>query len=94
MSCIRAGIAQIDQLHYTFPRSENGLSSLTGLPVLLVQLLEDKLERLKGSGGGQSQRKIAKKRGIEPDTLHEWEAGRHHPIREKLDLIGKAFQFG
>jgi transcriptional regulator with XRE-family HTH domain len=41
---------------------------------------------------GLSQRKMAKKLGVDPATIQNWEAGRHRPIKRGLDLIGSVLQ--
>ena len=38
---------------------------------------------------GLSQRKMARKLGVDPATLTGWEAGRHQPNRKSMELIGK-----
>ena len=43
---------------------------------------------------GLSQRKMAKKLGVDPASILGWEAGRHQPTGKSLDLIGKVLQFG
>jgi transcriptional regulator with XRE-family HTH domain len=41
---------------------------------------------------GLSQRKMAKKLGVDPSTLMGWEAGRHQPTEKSLNLIGIVIQ--
>lgn len=41
---------------------------------------------------GLSQRKLARKLGVDPATLMGWEAGRHQPTEKSLDLIGRVLQ--
>jgi transcriptional regulator with XRE-family HTH domain len=41
---------------------------------------------------GLSQRKMAEKLGVDPATIHDWEAGRHRPIKRSLEMIGRVFQ--
>jgi transcriptional regulator with XRE-family HTH domain len=41
---------------------------------------------------GLSQRKMAKKLGVDPATLMGWEAGRHKPTGKSLDAIARVLQ--
>jgi transcriptional regulator with XRE-family HTH domain len=41
---------------------------------------------------GLSQRKMAKKLGVDPATLMGWEAGRHQPTWKRLESIARALQ--
>jgi transcriptional regulator with XRE-family HTH domain len=41
---------------------------------------------------GLSQRKMARRLGVDPATLMGWEAGRHQPTGKSLDLIGRVLQ--
>ena len=41
---------------------------------------------------GLSQRKMAKKLGVDPSTLMGWEVGRHQPTGKSLELIGRTLQ--
>ena len=41
---------------------------------------------------GLSQRKMAKRMGVDPDTLQGWEAGQHQPTGKSLDVIARALE--
>ncbi|MGO9337543.1 MAG: helix-turn-helix domain-containing protein [Terracidiphilus sp.] len=41
---------------------------------------------------GLSQRKMAKRLGVDPATVMGWEAGRHQPTEKSLDVIAKVLQ--
>jgi transcriptional regulator with XRE-family HTH domain len=41
---------------------------------------------------GLSQRKMAKKLGVDPATLMGWEAGWHQPTEKSIELIGRVLQ--
>jgi DNA-binding transcriptional regulator YiaG len=41
---------------------------------------------------GLSQRKMARKLGVDPATLMGWEAGRHQPTDKSLDLIARVLR--
>jgi len=43
---------------------------------------------------GLTQRRMAEQLGVDPGTLRDWEAGRHHPTGRSLNLITRALPDG
>ena len=60
-------------------------------PILAVLTLAEKLV-LCGKILGLSQVKLARKLGVNESTLRDWEAEKHHPTKQSLEVIGLFFK--
>ncbi|MGA1790022.1 MAG: helix-turn-helix domain-containing protein [bacterium] len=42
---------------------------------------------------GLSQKELAAKMGVDPTSIHDWEAGEHKPTKMSLKIIERFFRY-